>query len=178
MFKYAIKWGLILGILSALITFLFYLAGPGSFANMWMGLIVFVFNVTVWVVLGVRYRKANGNVLEFKNAFTLLSIIILVSMAISTLFSILLFNVIDPAFADQVQEAIINSTVSMMEKFGAPEEEIDKTIEKLQESGNNFSASAMIRGFAWNILFSGIIALIIAAIIKRKPLIFDTTNEG
>ena len=54
-----------------------------------------------------------------------------------------------------------------MERFGAPQTEIDKTIDVMSED-NSLSVINQLKGIAYQLLFYAVIGLIVAAFMKKK----------
>jgi tetrahydromethanopterin S-methyltransferase subunit G len=86
-----------------------------------------------------------------------------------------LYNVIDPTLADFIKQESIEKMASFMEKFGTPAEEIDKAITKIEAEDMSMSPARIGKSFIFGILFSAVVALIIAAIIRTKTQPVDDT---
>ena len=86
---------------------------------------------------------------------------------ISTLFNVLLFNVIDPSAKDKLLEITMKITANMMQKFGTPASVINEAIAKLKET-NPYSTIELLKGSIFSIIFSSIFGLILAAFFKTR----------
>ncbi|MEZ0131134.1 DUF4199 domain-containing protein, partial [Flavobacterium sp. LBUM151] len=69
-------------------------------------------------MLGTFKKNLRTLAPQFKDAFTTYFIAAVTGILISTLFNILLFNVIDPGAKDTLSEIMIKYTVGMLQKFG------------------------------------------------------------
>jgi len=58
-----------------------------------------------------------------------------------------------------------------MERFGAPEEQIDEVLEQLKNQ-NQFGLATQARGFMSNSIIGAILGLIVAALVKKNPPLF------
>jgi len=166
--KNGIQYGVITGIISVLITAGIYAIDLSLFTSMWLGIGLILFYMTMGVlVIRSAKKQLNGNI-TFKEAFTTFFISLIVGIIISVTFNIILFNFIDPAAKETIKELILKSTAEMMEKFGAKSSDINEAIKKMEEK-DQFSIGELLKGSIFNILFSSIYGLILAAIFKTKP---------
>jgi uncharacterized membrane protein YeaQ/YmgE (transglycosylase-associated protein family) len=108
-----------------------------------------------------------GGIINFKEAFTSFFIYSVIGIVIANVFNYILFNFIDPAAKEQILEITINKTVEFMQKFGTPKDVMKETIISLKEN-DQYSITNIIKGSAFSIVFSSIIGLIAAAIMKSK----------
>lgn len=166
--KNGITFGIITGVISILITTLIYSIDLSLFTSIWLGLGLIVFYIVIGCVLLYRTKKELNGVFPFKQAFTTYFISAVVGIIISVAFNIILFNFIDPSVKDVIKELSIKSTVEMLEKFGTPSSEINKTINALQET-DQFSIAELLKGSIFSMIFSAVFGLILAAIFKSKP---------
>lgn len=154
-----------------------YLVDLELLVNTWAGIGLWAVNMVLLIVSVGQVKKAFGGFLSFKEGFSTFILTYTVSALVSAVFSILLFAVIDPEAADKVQALIIETTVTMMERFGAPEESITEQVENL-ESTNQFSVVNQVKGFFTGIVLYAVIGLIVAAIMKRnKPEFIDQIQD-
>lgn len=169
--KNGINFGIITGIVSVLITSSIYIIDLSLMTKWWLAIIILVVYIVIGSVMLSKTKKDLGGFLSFKEGFTTYFISALIGIAISVIFNILLFNVIDPEAAIALKEMTLESTAEMMKKFGAPSSEIKKTIEKLKDY-EQFSAIEQLKGSIWSIVGSAIFGLILAAIFKKDKPVF------
>lgn len=165
--KNGITYGVITGVISILITTLIYSFDISLFASIWVGLSLIAFYLIIGCVLLAKTKKELNGVFPFKSAFTTYFISAVIGIAISVAFNIVLFNFVDPAAKDAIKEVTLESSVKMMEKFGAPQSEINKAVQKMQET-DQFSIPELLKGSIFSMLFSAVFGLILAAIFKSK----------
>lgn len=163
----AINYGVYLGIILVLVTVLAYVINMGLLANLWIGILLFILILTFGIVSASKAKSHSGGFISFKDAFSSYFITIAVAIIISTIVSIILFNVIDPEAAQILKEKIIESSTQMMEKFGAPQTAIDEAIAKMQQQ-NQFAIGNLLLSLAKQLVFYSVIGLIIALIMKKK----------
>ena len=86
------------------------------------------------------------------------------------IFQILLYHAIDPELPAYLMEKAMENTAAMMEKFGVPESQMDVAMEEAAKQINDaFTIGNQLMSVLWSAIIWGIVALIIAAIIKRNP---------
>jgi hypothetical protein len=156
------------GIISALVTTSIYAIDLNLFTSWWVGVLILTIYLIIGIVLLSKTKKELNGIFSFKDAFTTYFICAVVGILISTLFNIILFNVIDPAAKDTLRELTIKYTVSMMQKFGTPASAINEAIAKLKEN-DPYSVIELLKGSVFSIVFSSIFGLLMAAFFKSKP---------
>ena len=169
--KNGITYGVIIGIVSTLITTTIYAINLNLFTSWWIGILSIIVYLTISIVLLSKTKKDLKGIFPFKDAFTTYFIAVVIGILISTFYNILLFNFIDPSAKDTLLELMIKYTAGMMQKFGTPASAINDAISKMKEN-NPYSTIELLKGSAFSIIFSSIFGLIMAAIFKSK-----TTQE-
>ena len=163
----AINYGLYLGIALSLITITIWFVNLNLMANIWLGIGILLAAIAFGVVSTAKSKSIMNGFLTFKEAFSSYFITIAVGVIISQVVSFILFNFIDPDAAKQIQQITIDSTVNMMEGFGAPAESIAEAVEKI-ENTDQFSIVSVLKSTAWSLVFQAVIGLIVAAIMKKS----------
>ncbi len=161
-------YGLYLGLILAALTIIGYSVSLDLFTKWWFGIIFLLVVIIIGIMSSMKARKLLGGFISFKNAFTSYFIAILVGIVISSIVSILIFNVVDPDAATMLQEKIIESQVAMLENFGAPQEAIDKTVSDIQAGGNMYSIGNILKSIAFQLVGFSIVGLIVAAVVKKN----------
>jgi len=166
--KNGITYGIITGVVSALITAAIYAIDLNLFVKWWLGIMIFAIYITIGIVLLSKTKKELKGIFSFKEAFTTYFLSSVIGIVISVGFSILLFNVIDPSAKDSLNEIIMKYTAETMEKFGAPSSAINEAVKKMQET-NPYSTIEQLKGSIYSIAGSALFGLILALIFKSKP---------
>tara|TARA_B100000809_G_scaffold261315_1_gene309947 strand:+ start:1073 stop:1606 length:534 start_codon:yes stop_codon:yes gene_type:complete len=164
----ALNYGVYLGVGLALYTVLCYVIDIEFLVNFWMSLLILpIVMITIGVISSSKARSLLGGFINFKQAFTAYFIPVAIGIIISTIVSIILFNFIDPESAEYLKEITINKSVSFMENMGAPQSEIDKTVETM-ESQDSFAIGTQFRSLAQSLIFFTVIGLLVALVMKKK----------
>jgi hypothetical protein len=162
-----ITFGVLTGIISALITATIYAVDLNLFVSWWVGILSIIIYLVLGIVLLSKTKKEMNGLFVFKDAFTTYFICAVIGIAIGTAFNILLFNVIDPSAQDTLKEITIKNAVAMMQKFNSPAAAINEMIAKMKEN-NPYSVVELLKGSVFSMVFSAIIGLIMAAFFKSK----------
>src|SRR5688572_6529670 len=128
----ALKHGLIVGGIVVILTILAYatsLSFMGSFK--FLGC-VFLLYIGYVIYAGISYRNSTGRYISYGKAFIHGFIVLATAGVVNFIFSIVLYDFIDPELPTKLSEAIILNTEDTMRSFGAPEDQIDKTIDEMR----------------------------------------------
>lgn len=161
-------YGLYLGLILAALTIIGYSVSLDLFTKWWFGVIFLLVIIVIGIMSAINFRKLLGGFISFKNAFSSYFIAILVGVVISSIVSILIFNVVDPDAAKILQEKIIESQVAMLENFGAPQEAIDNAVTEMQANGSMYSIGNILKSIAFQLVGYSIVGLIVAAVVKKN----------
>ncbi|MCG2610514.1 DUF4199 domain-containing protein [Flavobacterium sp. SM15] len=162
-----INYGLAMGIISVLFTASLYAIDLKLFTNMWLGIIMIVVYLVIGIILVSKTKKQLNGLITFKEAFTVYFIAAAIGAAISVVFNILLFNVIDPAAKETLNNEVIEYTVNMMKKAGTPSDKLKEIVEKMQET-DNYSVGNQSKGLVFSLIFSAIFGSLLALIFRNK----------
>jgi len=171
--QHAVKFGLILGMVSAIVTLLLYVIDPTLMVNVWMLLLLLVF-IGLVIYGGISYRNEIGGYIDFGPAYIHGFTVLVVMGVIGLLMNLLMYNVVDTSLADTLTEASIEQTRGMMENFGAPEDAIDEALEKAEaDAAASFTNFGLIKSFFISLIVYAVIALITALIVRRREKVSD-----
>lgn len=166
-----VKYGLIGGLIAILSTLISYLFSNLLFEKLLLNsliqLIMFVILIYI-AIIGVReFRRLNNGIISFKESFTTALGVLFITFFLSVLFSLLLYQVIDPEYADKTKIAIMQSMEERFEKYPIDEEKKLEILESFEKRDFNFTLSKAGKSIASFTVISGIIALIIGWSIKK-----------
>ena len=165
--KNGVTFGIVIGVISCLITATIYAIDLNLFIKPWIGAVSIAIYLIVGIVLLSKTKKEIEGDFTFKDAFTTYFISAVVGVLISTLFNILLFNFIDSSAKETLNEITIKYAVSMMQKFGAPSASINEAIKGMKEN-SPYDIGSLLKGMITSIVFSAIFGLILAAFFKTR----------
>jgi len=162
-----IKYGLILSLATIGLTILFfYLVDIGLFKQ---SLILYGAIVLFMVLAGLEYRKNNQNTMLYGEAFKVTFLTTLLGMVISSVFSYVLMNFIDPELVDIMVEKTIDSTESFMRSVGAPEDQIDQALDQLEtEMPLQFTLAGTLKNMINIVIISAILSAIVSIFLRKE----------
>lgn len=167
--RHALRFGAIMGGIGIVITLLIYAIDYTIMAGMSFGLLLFAFYIGMVIYGGINYRNQSGGYISYGKAFQHGYVALLVSGIIGTVFSILLYTVIDPDLPENLTDAVIENTEEMMRKFGAPEDSIEPQLDKMREEmPARFSAIGSIKQFGWGLLIYAVLSAITSLFVKKN----------
>lgn len=174
----AVSLGLILGVVSfvlGVISLIIVKNGTGLFT---VGLSTFFVTYGGFIALScyfsVLLRKSIGGYWDFSTALKNIFIMLAISGVLSTIASSAM-NVVYPTLQEEAMDNMLNVTIEGLEAMGAPDEQIDATVESIEEQREmlgTLSIGQVIKGLAISLILYFVFALILAAIFKKERPVF------
>ncbi len=169
----SLKWGLIGGMVTILYSIIMYAVDSSLLVNAWAGFVGLAVLLTV-IVMGIKEVKTGQEgFISLSEALFAGFLVYVTASFIHTIFQYALFNWIDTNLPVLLKEKTIETTVEMMQKFGASEDDINKTLTQLDGKLDVSSAGAMFWNFLKGSAFGFVICFIIALIMKKKRPMFE-----
>ncbi|MCC5943985.1 MAG: DUF4199 domain-containing protein [Bernardetiaceae bacterium] len=164
-----LKYGLILGLASVIITITSWLLGA-SFMLSGATFLLGVGALALSVYFAIRIRNEGSGFMRYGEAFKTVFLLLLISAAITSVFSFLLFNVIDPSFEDEMKQATIEKVRDMAALMGDATLE-DAMIEEAEKELDTpmYGLSNVLKGFAYSAVAYALLALLLAFAVKKDP---------
>lgn len=167
--QHSIKWGLMLGLVSVIITLIIYVIDIAIFAKPYFAFIYLVVYIAFIIYAGRDYRKQVGGFLSYGKAFLHAFVIFIMAGFIDRLFLYILFNFIDPQAAQTLIEITMDSTMQAMEAFGAGANNPEMMDEMAKGMAEAYTVWGLAKNFLFMIIAYAIGAAIIGAINKKNP---------
>lgn len=176
--SHGVRWGLIIGAVYALLVFLRYGFGANNF--LMFGIITFVGFFAVMGLLfysGKKLRDDNGGWIEMREAFKSMFISVLIFELFFMVMTLVYLKYIDPNFFEKLRD----STETIMIAAKAPQADIDKALENLDQAQTQAQYSKInvldfLKTYLYTVGLTGLFALLFAFILKRKPPVFNQDN--
>jgi hypothetical protein len=164
-----IRYGAIVGVIISVYIALLYALGIEVFANWWYSVIMYPISIGLICYFTIQLRNKNEvEPFNFKQTFVVILSMLMLATLVSTLWNIVLFNVIDPALPKELSERILEETESTMAKWGAPEEVIKDTLKEMRDLPQQFKPVAQLLSWLKGGLFMAILSVVCASFVKRK----------
>ncbi len=174
-FRYGFIGGIVMCIVS-IVTYIFYnqlfgsLSMQAIFGFVMLGIMIFI---PVWGT--VTFKRQLG-ALTFSEAFITGMIIISMTLFFSSTISYVIPNVIDTDYPQQLYDKVRNTTMESMEKFGASDEQIEESLERVKIEDFKPTLLTSVRSFGISLGVSSLLCLLIAAFVSRKEKPVPTLN--
>ena len=168
--KMALKYGLIIGIIYLLL-FTGINVLVGNYV-MYLGMrcVGYILYMVLIGVFATQIKNANGGFMEFKEVFSVAFIMVLVAGIIYYIYTCVYFLYIDPHFMDKMKA----STLVFMEKVGAPDDAIEKSMKKFDEeiaSSKTLNIGNTLLYFLGFVIMDSLFAMVVCLIVKKtKPM--------
>lgn len=169
-----VKYGVIYGVVSIVFTLAVYLIAPQLFAKFWLGFISIAIAIFFMSQAIKDVRSTNGGYIDFGSAFVQGLGTFVVGLVISSIFTYILYNFIDPGLEDVIKGHLAETMSGFEEMMG--EEAFDQMLEGV-EAQDMASIGTTIKNVFGGSLFGAIIALIVAAIMKKNRPMMDALDD-
>jgi len=170
LFQHALKWGLIVGGISIALSIVSYAVDYSLLANWKFGIFMFAMFIGLAIYAGINYRNEIGGFLPYGKAFQHGFILMAVSGLISTLFTMILYTVIDPDLPAKLTDVAMENAQKMMESFGMPADQMDQAMEDARKrTENQFSVSGLAMGYGIGLIIYAVLTSITSIFVKKNP---------
>lgn len=169
-----IKFGVIYGVVSIIISLIIYLIKPALFANLWLPFLLLLIPIFFMAQAISGAKVANEGYIDFGAAFVQGLGTAFIGTVISMVFTYILYNFIDTNLEEFVKSELIVNLSGLEELVG--EVQFDRSVEDI-ESKDMASIGATIQNILGGTLFGAIIALIVAAIMKKNRPMIDALDD-
>jgi len=181
--KQAVIYGIILGIVSLILSIISIYISKSATSLFLSSAINILVNYVLFLALAVYFvlqlRKLVGGYWTFSIALKNIFIVLAISAVIGVL-GVNLFNLVNPIPQEEAIDNTINLTIEMLEAANSSDEQIDKTIELLEqqkEALGSLTIGILLRGLMVSLILYFILSLVFAAIFKREKLMFSSPNQ-
>ncbi|MEN9512042.1 MAG: hypothetical protein RLZZ370_1861 [Bacteroidota bacterium] len=164
-------YGLISGFAGIILFLVVYLTGrlDSMFSLRYTGS-AFVISLLL-LVLGVKAdRKQMAGRFPFREAFFSGLLFFGISWLVNTTFNQFMVRLVDPQLPIAQKAIAIEKTEAFMVSFGAPEAEIQKSLDKMEAANpyEQYQPMGILRGLLITSLISALISAIVAAFLREK----------
>jgi peptidoglycan/LPS O-acetylase OafA/YrhL len=133
----------------------------------WIGNLKYPILIGLAIVAALAEKKRNGGFLEFRAGLKTCFAIFVLALTVQTLFAWLLLNVIDPPFKEKLLVAVPIRMAEAYRHFGMSEDQVSQALDA-EKGSDPFSLGRMFQGMGFSYILHFLIALLIAAVIRRK----------
>ncbi|GEO10044.1 DUF4199 domain-containing protein [Segetibacter aerophilus] len=169
-----VTYGVIIGLIYVLILFFRWSAATNLIK---FGLYSFLGYLAILVLLcveAVQRRKLDEGFINLKSLFQTLFISVLIFELFYSIYTYIHLKYIDPTVADRMREGM----QEMFDKVGdqMSDEDKEKAMERMGDIKKVTELPQMIKSYLSSVAITGVFALIISAIVKKKKPVFEEVN--
>jgi len=169
LYVHAAKHGAIVGGIGIILTVVAYatsLSFMGSFKFIGCLFAVYIGYV---IYAGISYRNSTGKYISYGKAFIHGFIVMAAASAVGLIFGIVLYDVIDPDLAANLSDAIILNTEDTMRNFGAPEDQIEKTLAQMRtDLPESFTLMGRVKSFFTGMIWFAVFVAITSLVVRKN----------
>ena len=161
--KFAVNYGLILGVVLIVISAVLYFTGMQLKGVQWPMYIYYIIFPIIIIYAISQFKKSKNNVLSLGEAIKIGLITSIISALIFAVYNIIFNYFIDPEFVDKMMEV---TREKLMDNPNMTDEMIDKSIEMGKKFANPFLGSTI--WVALSAIFGLIYSLIGGLVMKKE----------
>lgn len=167
--SYALNLGWTMGAISIVLFLITAIVQGGMIFSFAIGIISIAIIIGLPIAFVRRQRSASDGVIAFKEVFYTAFVGLAIGTFIYLLFSYIYVNFIDTSYLETMINQQIQTTAKFMQSL--PEADMIKALTKMENDiRKGFSLSGMARNFGFYLIGYAIYSLILAAIMKKRPL--------
>lgn len=171
--QFYIKNGLIYGFVNIIYLMITYVMGVDAMMSYFNVAISLAISLGLMIFMGVQVRNALGGFMTLGEGFKSIMIIYALGAFLYLLFNHMLGSVIDPELPGKLAEATMDKTMSMMESFDMPEDQMDTMYDEMEGEiqksiYDNYTMFGFAKTYIMTLFFGAIGAVIGAAITKKE----------
>ncbi len=169
----AIRYGLILGVLSTLLSLFNYLMGVEytmSYTSVAVSSVIFIGAV---IFVCNRIKAENKGIIKYFDAVKLVFVSFMLAYVISSSYNLIFNNFIAPEYNQEIAKVSLDKATELMESAGMPESKIDETINEARQEVEKNLANPFIpflQGIMMGAVGLFVVALLAAIFVQRKPV--------
>lgn len=161
--KFAVNYGLTLGVILIIISAFLYFSGMQLEGVQWPMYIYYIIFPLIIIYAISQFKKTNNNLLSLGEALKVGLMVSIISALIFAVYNIIFNYLIDPEFVDKMMEV---TREKLLENPKMTEEMVDKSIEIGKKFANPFLASTI--WVALSAIFGLIYSLIGGLVMKKE----------
>jgi hypothetical protein len=173
--NYNAKFGLYAGII-AIVSILGFNMISTSAMMSWSSWISIIVSIVAMVLAVKEEKELNKGSISFASAFKHSWVTFLIYAVITSIFTYVLYNIIDPSLKEEIMKKTIEAMGKLSGMMG--EEAYEKMIEDLEKT-DTLGLKGILQGFAVQLVFPGaFVSAIIALIMKKEPNPWDKAIDS
>lgn len=168
--KDAIKKGLVLAVIHIIVFVSLYFLASSKLTGFSYLFFILALNLGYSIFHSIQLRRDEGGYIGFGTVFKYVFVLLAASGLIQIVFTVI-FLLMEPQFPNVMADSQLNTSVYWAQKFGAPQEALDKMQAEFdhEEIVNRYSLSGLPLSFGIGLLFYALGAVIVSLIVRKNP---------
>jgi hypothetical protein len=166
-----ITYGVVIGLLYCLLLFWRWSSAGNMITFGIIALVSYLIVIAIMFYEAFYRRKQDGGFITLKNLFQTLFISVLIFELIYAIYNFIHLKYIDPEVIDRMQASVSD----MLEKAGGnmSDDDKEKTLSRFDEMKKATELGQVLKSYLISIAISGVVALLIALIMRKKKPVFQ-----
>lgn len=182
-YKLAMTYGLYFGLISIILSVIIWATNfmevLGLFGSFLLGILQLVLMVFILIYFTKLYRNNElGGKITYGQAFIFGVLIVVFSTIISSLYSYVFNQFIDPDYAQRIMTMMQDKTYQWMSGKGLSQDQIDSAMQKFEAKGVPSPLETLITSMEFGLIGGAIMSLISSAIVKKNVTSEDAFDEA
>jgi hypothetical protein len=172
-YKTGIRFGLIIGLVYAVLLFLRYKFFAGSPVSLGIFAIVsYLVVLILYLFAGISRKKELDGYADFKDIFQTIFISILITEAVYVIFNSIYLKYVDPSFFDNLKVV----TRNFLETKGLTQDQIDSQMKAFGDANREMEPWGLIKGYGTWVIIDSIVGMIYASVLRKKKDVLPDTK--
>lgn len=163
-----IKYGVICGLTAVLLMYGSWAVDINTFTSVMFVTTFIPFMIIILLIGGFAVRKQNGGYLSFQEGLKFNFLSYAVAAVIIAISTYVLYNIIDETLTEKSAQIGLEKTRAMMEKFGASEEDIEKSMASSAESMKKTGFKEILMGTGLGLIWDFVKSLLLTLVIRKE----------
>lgn len=168
-----VKYGVICGLTAVLFMYGSWAIDINTFTNVMFTVNFVPYMIAILLIGGFAVRKQNGGFLTFQEGLKFNFLSYAIAAVIIALATYVLYNIIDETLTEKSAQIGLEKTRAMMEKFGASEEDIEKTMANSAESMKKTGFKEILMGTGLGLIWDFVKSLLLTLVIRKEEKFED-----
>lgn len=182
-YKLAMTYGLYFGLISIILNVIIWATNSmeylGLFGSVLLGILQLVLMVFLLIYFTKLYRNNElGGKITFGQAFVFGVLIVVFSTIISSLYSYIFNQFIDPDYAQRIMTMMQDKTYQWMSGKGLSEDQINDAMQKFEAKGVPTPIETLVTSLEFGLIGGAIMSLVSSAIVKKNVDNEDAFDEA
>lgn len=172
-YKTGVRFGLIIGLVYAVLLFLRYKFFAGSPLSIGIfAMVSYLVVLILYLFAGSSRKKELDGYADFKDIFQTIFISILITEAVYVIFNAVYLTYFDPSFFDNLKVV----TRNFLEKKGLSQDQIDSQMKAFGDANKEMTPWGLIKGYGTWVIVDSIVGMIYSSILRKKKDILQETK--